>query len=190
MILPAVFAGKAGNERNRRLHAACLDLSYSVDQLLSRLTLADVLQDFITSRLSSDVDHRKTCLVKLTHLLVSLLENVCRSSVYRHSLTLRKVVRYIFQDRHQPLVGKRQRVTVAQKHPFDSAVPSPCPCQIFEHLIEIPDPEFLVLEHFTERALVMRTSYSDLHQQAVCLAGRSVYISLVSHSLLLDICYR
>ena len=118
---------------------------------------------------------------QLPQFVHGLVEHVYGIAVDVDPLAFREQFLYLFQYDEHPAVGETQCVAVAEKNALHITV---CPAgvlQILYDLGHIPDAELLVLEHAAECAAVVGASDGDLHQEAVSLAGRSVYITFVSH---------
>ena len=150
-----------------------------------RVPLLHPLQHRITAGFQAHIHHFQAALPQPPQLLLRLDLKTPGRGVAGDPLTLRKQAVHHGQNFQQLIGFPHQGVAVGQKDPLHPAVYLPGQAEILPDLLHRPQGKPLIVIHIAEGAAVMAAPIGHLDDEAVCLAGGTVDLSLVSHGVFL-----
>ena len=173
MLLAQLQRAETRNAGNGQFHAGFLDHQTRTNDLIGGFALVDAAQYLIRAGFQTQIDHIQTQIVQHVQIFLLFAQNGRRRAIAGNALTFRKYLLDVAQDFCHVLGTAHQRIAVCQKNTADTAVHAACLVKICLDLLQLAYAETLFLVHIAEGALVVAAADGDLHNQAVCLRGRT-----------------
>ena len=114
---------------------------------------------------------------KQAQILLALGVETAGGGVAGDPLTLGEQAVDQVEDGHQIGCAAHEGIAVSQKHTLHTAVGLTGHAEILKDLLHGAHGKMLVVVHIAKSAAVVAAAVSDLHDQAVSLTGRTVYLS-------------
>ena len=144
--------------------------------------LFDLSQNPVAARFGSEVDHLEAVRAQRAKLLMGFAQHIERTAVGRDPAAGGEELKNPVEDGEKVGSFDDQRVAVREEHLADRIGDLAGGfLEVGEHLGDRADPERLVLIHGAEGAAVAGAADGELKDEAVRLAGGTVYVAFVNH---------
>ena len=142
-------------------------------------------QHLVAAGLQPHIHHGQALRPQQAQVLLAFDLETGGRGVARHPLALREQTVDQAQNLAQFLRFPHQGVAVRQKDPLHLFIDPAGHLEVLPDLLHGSDGEVLVVVHIAKGAAVVAASVGHLHDEAVSLTGRTVYLSLITHGLTL-----